>query len=229
MPSNDHILQFHADLESVVEAEVSSVAEAVHGAWMVGGCDISKPVVNFLWYRNLHLREAYMASGGDTSTFESFRDAMHGMSRGGHTIDDAIDGDDPWNDILCGESGKILFYATSPRIVEYMRPVLCAMADDFVLLTPCDVGYADRLPDSATVVRFVLSAKDIFHNELIAKCLPVVWRFANTIARYIAALKPRVLVCMDGCQTEYELAALYCRQLGIPSVCIQPQSTPLAA
>lgn len=221
MPSNDHILQFHADLEAVVEAEVRGVAESVHGAWTAGGCDISKRVVNFLWYRNLHLREAYMANGGDGSTFESLRNAIHGMSRGEYVIDDTTDTNDPWNGILGGESGKTLFYATSPRIVEYMRPVLCAMADDFVLLTPCDVGYADCLPDSATVVRFVLSAKDIFRNELMAKHLPVVWRFANTIARYMAALKPRVLVCMDGCQTEYEMAALFCRQLGIPSVCMQ--------
>ena len=221
MPDTDYILQFHADLETVVETEVEGVAEKVRGAWTVGGCDVSKPVINFLWYRNLGLREKYMANGGSMATFENFRQFIRNLSVEKYGIDETVETNTSWCNLLKEERGKIVFYATSPRIVEYLRPVICAMDESFVLLTPYDVGYVDELPDCATVVKFSLSNIVIFKNELLARHFPLVYCFANTIGSYIQALRPRLLVCMDGCQTEYELAALFCKQIDVPSVCIQ--------
>ena len=138
--NNDYVIQFHTELEAVVEAEVRGVAEKVRGAWMVGGCDMSKPVINFMWYRYLGLREAYIANKGDAETFQTIRQSLGNLLVKQYNIDDNIAENKAWEDILKDECGKILFFASSPRIVEYLRPVICSMDEYFVLLTPGEVG-----------------------------------------------------------------------------------------
>lgn len=221
MHDNDYILQFHIDLENIVETEMRGVAGQIKCAWLLGGCDVSKPVTNYLWYKGLALRDKYMACGGRQDTFEALMVSIESIASGDYKISNVVKQNCKWNKILCGEQGKIVFYATSPRILEYMRPILCAMTEDFVLLTHCNVNYKDALPECATIVSFTLTKTEVFENQLLAGLFPKIYCYANTIRSYIDALKPSLIVCMDGCQTEYQLAALFCGQKGIPSVCLQ--------
>ena len=221
MINNDYILQFHDELEKVVETKVGNVAAEVCDAWSVGGCDLSRIVSKYLWGKGLNLRDSYISTKGSDAVFEKIRLQIKSMALGNFVIDDAVAENKAWNEFLKGERGQILFFVSSKRMVEYMRPVLCSMKKPFVLLTMCNVNFMDELPNCATVVRFILSSKEIYHNELLAKHLPRFYMFVNTIGSYIEALSPRLLVCIDGCQLEYGVAALICKRKGIPSVCVQ--------
>lgn len=220
--NNDLILQFYADLESAVENEVLSIADKVNNAWFIGNNDMSRIVIKYLWGIGTTLRNQYLLSHGSNIVLDEFMNKIKTMAFGKYSIDTSIImRNNLWSSLLGKVQNRILFFISSKRMLEYMRPILCSMKTEYIVLTMCDIPFFNELPSCATVICFEFSNKRVYHNGLLARHLPNFYLYANTIGNYIESLSPRLLVCIDGCQLEYGLAALICKAHGVPSVCIQ--------
>lgn len=126
-----------------------------------------------------------------------------------------------WRECLKGQEGKVLLFATSPRLLDYFRPLVKRLDREFVLLTAAPLPDDFEMPATGTAVGFALTRAKLHRNAELEQSLPWFYNFANSIEWFIEILKPRLSVGGDGCQSEYRLSAAFCKEREIPSVCLQ--------
>lgn len=191
--------------------------------WNFGEHDLSKPFLNYVWYRNLGLRETYALQKGDKQSLLQLREAIASFcKRYGLTNNMPCKNHlEDWKEIPNCVKNKIVVYISSQRYIDYLLPFMKEMRQGFVVLTPSATIARSIMPSMATIVDFTLTNKHLYNNAVIEHAAPRLFAYANSVAWYMRKLHPKALVCIDGCQTEYELAAIFCHNMGIPSVCIQ--------
>lgn len=223
--NQDYIIPFHEDLEKCITDIITILKSKNSKALNLGSCDLSRPILNYLWYKTLKLRDTYILNKSDYRIFSDLyswanrvslqtknsKDCYHEISKPHKE----------WEEKLRSEKHKILFYASSTRILEYSLPLLCSLKNDLVILATEITENAEQILPKATFIKFTLTTKTLYCNNILEQNLPILYNFANTIGWFIEILEPQLLLCLDGCQTEYQLAATFCTNKGIPSICIQ--------
>lgn len=222
MENNDYLMEFHSGLTAAVEREISRQREKM--LW--GGTDLSRAIFNYEWYRHLSLRSDYInrRKNGIKGGLDELRIDFK-ADRLGHEKDVLRDAEShPWRGPMESVGGRVLIFADNLRHLEYLKPLTEALTErgnKTVVLTRSAI-----LPDmkghgTMTVIKYrhIISRAALTsgllerYNELAL--------FAHTLYCMMLWMRPSVMICCDGCQTQYQMAALYCGSLGIPAVCMQ--------
>lgn len=216
------LLQFHEDLEACVARVVNDMRDTWPSGCRLGNVDVSSVILRYLWQRSLSKRPAVPDAATCRCAIKEVEKALQPLVAFKANPDEEQDvANRGWYECLKGEENKVMVFATSPRILDYLKPLLRTLKEDFVLLTTTPVPDGFGIPPNGTVVRLRMPKAKLFRNAEMEQSLPWFYNFANAIGWFIEILRPRLLVCMDGCQSEYRLAAAFCNEKHIPSVCLQ--------
>lgn len=216
------LLQFHEDLEDCVARVINDMRATWPCGCKLGHVDVSSILLRYLWNKSLYQRPAVLNEDTCRQAIKKVEIALSSLvTFTAAPIEEQCDENKTWYECLKGEENKVLLFATSPRILDYLSPLIKAMKNDFVLLTTGSVPDGYEIPPNGTVVRFRMPKAKLFRNAELEQALPWFYNFANAIGWFIEILRPRLVVCMDGCQSEYRLAAAFCNEKHIPSVCLQ--------
>lgn len=205
---------------------MARIVEKAQASWpcgcRIGSTDISSTLIRYLWYKSLNARPEAFTEETVMQSIARVEASLSPLTGFRATPTGEKDGENPiWRDRLKGQEGKVLLFATSPRILDYFRPLVKRMDREFVLLTMIPLPDDFEMPENGTAVNFVFTKARLHRNAEMEQSLPWFFNFANSIGWFIEILSPSLLVCMDGCQSEYRLAAAFCKEKGIPSVCLQ--------
>lgn len=188
----------------------------------LGNVDVSPVILRYLWQKSLDMRPAVFNAETCRNALKKAEAALSPLiTFKAEPVKEQEQDDRKGQECLKGQENKVLVFATSPRILDYLRPLIRAMKKEFVLLTTTPIPDGFGIPPNGTVVRLRMLKAKLFRNAEMEQTLPWFYNFANAIGWFIEILKPRLLVCMDGCQSEYRLAAAFCKEKHIPSVCLQ--------
>lgn len=216
------LLQFHEDLEACVARVVNDMQATWPSGCRLGNVDVSSVILRYLWQKYLCKRPAAPNASTCRYAIKEVKTVLLPLVMfKADSIEEQDSANRGWYECLKGQENKVLVFATSPRILNYLRPLLKALEEDFVLLTTTPVADGFEIPSNGTVVRLRMPKAKLFRNAEMEQALPWFYNFANAIGWFIEILRPRLLVCMDGCQSEYRLAAAFCNEKHIPSVCLQ--------
>lgn len=216
------LLQFHEDLETCVTRVVSEMRVAWPCGCKMGNVDASSVILRYLWQKYLCKRPAVPDADTCRCAIKEVETSLLPLIMfKANLVEEQDNGNREWYECLKGQENKVLVFATSPRILDYLRPLIKALEEDFVLLSTTPVPDDFGIPSHGTVIRLRMLKAKFFRNAEMEQTLPWFYNFANAIGWFIEILKPRLLVCMDGCQSEYRLAAAFCNEKHIPSVCLQ--------
>lgn len=217
--TNDFIISFHEHLTEWLDHQLCNQPLI----W--GFHNISRAVSNYLWYSNLYLRDNYIrcALQGDTDYLNRI-DLR--IPRPEQDIQPIIEDDlnnHPWRKILEKYNNCILIYADNPRHFHFLLRVmhyLNSQSQPVVLLTQTKRinGIQDTNIRPLSLIPVITKAVTASGFYKVSHRLT---EYIHTLHCYIHWMRPRVMICCDGCQTQYQLAAIYCRDLGIPTVCVQ--------
>lgn len=223
--SQDYIIPFHEDLEKCITDFILTIKDKKTQALNLGPYDISQPTLNYLWYKMLKLRELYITNKSDNKTFSNLYNWVNNISeqvqKYSVNYNNTPTTHKIWAETLKGERHKILFYASSVRLLECSIPLLSSIENELVILTTEITEKAIQALPKVTFIRFTLTQEKLYHNPILENNFPQLYQFANSIGWFIELLEPQLFLCLDGCQTEYKLAATFCTNKGIPSICIQ--------
>lgn len=217
--SDDRIVRFHDDLTAWLDRQLDAQSEKL--LW--GHHDVARAVFNYLWYSHLHLREGYMRHGG-MDYLDRITLNIPAAPAGHRAMIDSDLAGHPWRGALEALRGHILVYADNPRHIRHLLPVMRFFMEreqPVVLLTR-----TEDLPDEIACAHIrPLYFTPIISQAVTASGLAGISRelaaFTHTLLCYIRWMRPKAMICCDGCQTQYQLAAIYCRALGIPAICCQ--------
>lgn len=219
LPS-DFYMEFHETLEQMVAQSLKDWKDS----WIaLGPFDLYRPLLNYIWGRSLRHRDSYNAA------------RLQGMS-----VDKAIEpaklphfntinlisghafatDNHPWHDILSRYGGRTIFFCVGRRNLEYMRPIIECFKDGALIWTDVDPDHMEWFHE-ATVLPYALTQQFSCFNNFLATFFPDFFVFAHAILLTLSLLKPNKIVCIDGCQTQYMIAAEYARVASIPFFCIQ--------
>lgn len=216
------LLQFHEDLEVCVTRVINDMRVTWPCGCKLGNVDVSSVILRYLWQNFLCKRPAVLNADTCRHAIKEVETALSPLITFKASPTKAQDNDNRvWYECLKDQENKVLVFATSSRILYYLEPLVKALKEDFVLLTMAPIPDSFEIPANGTVVRMRMPKAKLFCNAELEQTLPWFYNFANAIDWFIEILKPRVLVCMDGCQSEYRLAAAFCNEKHIPSVCLQ--------
>lgn len=216
------LLQFHEELEVCVTRVVNDMRVTWPHGCRLGKVDVSSVILRYLWSKNLRKRSSVPDADSCYRTIKEVERTLLPLVTFKANPKEEKEHDLPgWRECLKGEENKVLLFATSPRILGYLAPLIRAMKEDFVLLTTTPIPDGFAIPANGTVVRLRMPKAKLFRNPEMEQALPWFYNFANAIGWFIEILRPRSLVCMDGCQSEYRLAAAFCNEKHIPSICLQ--------
>lgn len=217
--SDDRIVRFHDELTAWLDRQLDAQSEKL--LW--GHRDVARAVFNYLWYSHLQLREGYMHHGGKdyldriTLNIPAPPDGHRAM------IESDLAGH-PWRGTLEAFHDHILVYADNPRHIRHLLPVMRFFKEreqPVVLLTR-----TEDLPDEVACEQI----RPLYFTPMISQAVTTsglagisreLAAFTHTLLCYIQWMRPKAMICCDGCQTQYQLAAIYCRGLGIPAICCQ--------
>lgn len=216
------LLRFHEDLEACVAHIVADMRIAWPCGCYLGNVDVSSVILRYLWQKSLGKRPTVFNADSCGSAIKEVETALSPLiSFKAESVKEQEHDNRKWYECLKEQENKVLVFATSPRILSYLSPLIRAMRRNFVLLTTTPIPDGFEIPPNGTVVRLRMPKAKLFRNPEMEQALPWFYNFANAIGWFIGILKPRLLVCMDGCQSEYRLAATFCNEKHIPSVCLQ--------
>jgi len=184
---------------------------------------LHRPLLNYLWYSRLPYRDRYNRLRQEGVSAEDAISGARLQPLGKRRLDYKVSDleSHPWHDALEPWRGLTVFFCTGRRNLEYMRPVISAYHERCVIWSDVDCSEEDWGGDSKAVLPFVLSRNYVYGNPYLAADYPDFFAFAHSILLTLSLLRPRTVVCIDGCQTRYMIAAEYCRIAGVRSVCIQ--------
>ncbi|MDE5822208.1 MAG: hypothetical protein K2H63_06970 [Paramuribaculum sp.] len=219
---NDFIIQFHEDLDRWINSQLHNQS----GKLLWRDIDVSKAIFNYLWYSHLAFRDRYIDAmhRGNSQYFNniSVRIPLSNKSNADDILNDLTY--HSWRDILSQYKDSILLYADNLRHIQYLLPLILHLgksSQKILLLTRCTELPKELQNDSIVILNFQpIITKAIITSGLV-KIDPQLPIFIHTLFCYIHWLSPKLMICCDGCQTQYQLAAIYCRQSHIPSLCLQ--------
>lgn len=219
----DYYIEFHRALESAVENELDKMEQS---RFMLGSFHLIRSLRNHLWYKRLHFRDEYdrlrhaglsqaeairIIGSAHVKICEELHPRNSSLELSGH----------PWHDSLKEWRGRTIFFCAGRRNLEYLRPIISGFKGRCVVWSDADCTDEDWAGYDKIVLPLTIAKKTMFMNMYLAVNYPHFFAFAHTILLTLSLLAPKVVVCIDGCQTKYMIAAEYCRAVGIPSVCIQ--------
>lgn len=220
--ADDRIIRFHDELAAWLDRELGSQPEKL--LW--GHHDVARAVFNYMWYSGLRMRDAYLehCRKGDDGYLNRITLRIPEATPGHRALVEADLAGHPWRKALEEFHGRMLVYADNPRHIRHLLPALRIFREreePVVLLTrtedlPDEIAGPNLRPlyFSPIISRAVTSSGLCGVNGELAS-------FAHTLLCYVSWLKPKAMICCDGCQTQYQLAAIYCRGRGIPAICCQ--------
>lgn len=216
------LLRYHEELESCIAHHIGAMQNSWKCGCKLGEVDVSPILLRYLWYKCLNKRPKEVDE-------ESCRRALEEVERilsplvnfKAKDTDEQTASIPTWHEYLKGQEGKILIFATSPRILNYFKPLVKELDMDFILLTTCPLPNDFEISSKGTAINFVFTKAKLHRNLELEQSLPWFYNFANSIGWFVELLKPRLFICMDGCQSEYRLAADFCNEKHIPSICLQ--------
>lgn len=219
----DYFIEFHEILETAITEDIKNLGQRFTN---LGRYDLSRPFLNYLWYRRLHYRDTYniLRSNGFSpkAAIKNVRlnkkIKNHNVCAGPNVIPLECH---PWRETLLPFEGFPVFFCVGQRNLEYLRPVIMSFHEKAVVWTDADCNNEPWVCDNKFVLPYTLSKFSCFANNLMEANVPDFHVFASTIFTTLNLLKPSKLICNDGCQTQYMIAAEYCRDANIPSICIQ--------
>lgn len=219
---NDFIIQFHENLAKWLSAQLHTQSEKM--LWR--HIDVSRAIFNYLWYSHLELRDGYIKSAlcGNSNYFNNININIPPSQTNNS---DLILNDlkhNIYNKILSRYKDYILIYADNLRHIHYLLPLISHLTKSsqrIILLTRCSELPSELQNDNIVLLLFKpIISKAIITSGLV-KIDPQLPIFIHTLFCYIHWLSPKLMICCDGCQTQYQLAAIYCRQSNIPAICLQ--------
>lgn len=222
MENNDYLTEFHSDLTAAVEREISRQREKM--LW--GGTDLSRAIFNYEWYRRLRLREEYRErrKSGRSGGLEELR---IDFKADGARHEEAVRADaagHPWRGAIESVGGQVLIFADNMRHLEYLKPLtegLTERGNKTVVLTRSALLPEMKGRGALTLIKYKhIMSRAALTSGLLERYNELAL-FAHTLYCMTQWMRPSVMICCDGCQTQYQMAALYCGMLGIPSVCMQ--------
>ncbi len=214
------LLQFHEELEAIVTRIINRIRVTWPYGCYLGNVDTSPIILRYLWGKFLTKQPM---------TSETYRQAIKEVENTlsplvtfkANVVESLSQNNQKWYEYLKGQEHKLLLFATSPRILDYLSPLIKALKDDFIILTMTPIPDGFEIPSNGTVIRFSMPKAKLFRNAELEQALPWFYNFANAISWFIEILNPKLFICMDGCQSEYRLAAAFCDEKHIPSICLQ--------
>lgn len=216
------LLQFHEDLEACIAHIIDEAKSTWPSACRLGNVDVSPVMLRYLWHKSLCKRPSVFNSYTCRQAIKEVEKKLSSLI-GFKAVSVTNPESDNWNwhTYLEGQENKVLVFVTSSRILDNFRPLINALEEEFILLTTTPIPEQFNIPDNVTVVRLRMPKAKLFHNAELEQALPWFYNFANAIGWFIEILRPKLLICMDGCQSEYRLAAAFCNEKHIPSICLQ--------
>jgi len=214
------ILWFHEE----AAAKVARIVDRIRANWpcgcMLGNVDVSPVVVRYLWSKFIGRQpDTPEACVRMAETIETALSPL--VEFRAESVENAETACGNWYECLKGQEHKLLLFVTSPRILDFLSPLIKSLKEEFILLTTTSIPDGFDVPLNGTVVRFRLPKAKLFRNPEMEQAMPWFYNFANAIGWFVEILRPGILICMDGCQSEYRLAAAFCKEKRIPSVCLQ--------
>lgn len=218
--NDECLLRFHEELEACVARIINEIRVAWSHGCQLGNVDVSPIILRYLWGKFLNKQPSTAETCNQVITeIETTLSSL--VMFKARMIEELEERRQNWYECLRGQEHKLLLFATSPRILNYLGPLIKALKEDFVLLTMTPIPDGFEIPSNGTVVRFCMPKAKLFRNAELEQALPWFYNFANAISWFIEILNPKLLICMDGCQSEYRLAAAFCDEKHIPSICLQ--------
>lgn len=217
----DAILEFHDDLTLWLEKQLSGQRSRL--LW--NGCDIYRAVFNFLWYSNLKERDSYIRFRESKDGKKYFDNISIQLPTDRCDHDNYVIQDlhgHPWRNILEKEAGKTLIYADNDRHIKYLKPLLSDIGTPAILLT-LSKDIPDYILSKANIRILTLNffKTPAISTSGLCTIRPLLASYVHTLYCYIHWLKPVKLICCDGCQTQYQLAAIFCKNISAQSECYQ--------
>lgn len=217
----DYILDFHRDLTCWLKSELADKQELLQ--W--GGIDISRAVFNYLWYSHLEDRDDYIKFRENHPDSKYFSNSHITIPDDEPTHNDLVKKDlyhHPWKKILTREAGQILVYADSERRLKYLMPIIIEISTPTIILTRSyNVPNEIINKSNISVLPLSLLNTSAIMTSGLFKISPLLTSYIHTIYCLINWLRPKKIICCDGCQTQYQLAAIFGKQLSIDCECYQ--------
>lgn len=217
----DYILDFHNDLTHWLESEIKKHQHLLK--W--DGIDISKPIFNFLWYTHLKDRDDYIQYRRGHPDSKFFSETHIDIPKGTPALTNMIHRDlisHPWREILQNEAGKIIIYADSNRRLKYLMPIISDISAPALIITRSyDIPEEILKQSNIKILPLVLLKSKTVVSSGLSVLSTYLTSYIHTLYCYIHWLQPRQIICCDGCQTQYQLAAIFGKKLSTESICYQ--------
>lgn len=218
MTADDGILRFYSDLSAWLDREVYSRADKLK--W--GEADISRAVYNYLFYVNMKRREEFINTPG--RSINEVCITVPSSPPNHKSLVEKEAQSHSWARVIRHYAGRIVIYVDTVRQLEYMRSFILRLAESgrgTVILTQSSI-----LPDflrhpALTILPFHPIVTDAVRESGLYRISPKLAVYTHTIYCLINWARPSLLLCCDGCQAQYMIAAAVCKSLGLPSACLQ--------
>ena len=219
---NDFIIQFHEDLDRWINSQLHSQS----GKLLWRDIDVSKAIFNYLWYSHLAFRDRYI-DAMHLNKLPFFNDITINIPTSEKNNSDFILNDltnHSWKKYLSKYKDYILVYADNFRHIHYLLPLIIQLTNTshkLLILTRCTALPIELQSEKIVILDFQPIITNAIFTSGLVKIDPQLPIFIHTLFCYIHWIRPKLMICCDGCQTQYQLAAIYCHQLNIPSLCLQ--------
>ncbi len=158
------ILWFHEE----VAARVERIVDRIRSNWpcgcKLGGIDVSPVVIRYLWSKFIGMPpETPEACVRMAETIEPVLSPL--VEFRANSVENAETASGNWYECLKGQDHKLLLFVTSPRILDFLRPLIKSLKEEFILLTTTSIPDGLDVPSNGTVVRFRMPKAKLFRKR----------------------------------------------------------------
>lgn len=226
----DYYLEYYEELDKRLEQFVLQWARDKQV--LLGQHSVKEPLQTFLFYRLTAERKHYnqcrqkgMPVDASMKRVDAFLDIF---GKEDHNAAACTSGkvlnkitEHPWYELLNPYQGQLLVYLFNERQLHYLTPLLQKLDGPVLLLSECDLPEETDLPESVMALPLDFSSEKVFNDHTFERTFPLLFHYTNTFDILLQALRPRGVVCLEGCHYQEQLLAVVAESYDIPSYGIQ--------
>lgn len=228
MHTRDYYIEFHEELDKRLETFAIQQEQEDAARMLLGMHSVKEPLVTSLFYQLMQEKKYYnqrrlqgMNKDEAMKRVDTFLDLFHVVPSEQNEVELTAMQDHPWNEILADYKNQLLIYIFNPRQLTYLTPLIEKINHPILLIAEYELPEETELPEYVTALTLESSDQRAFANSYIEQCFPSLYQYANTFNYLLGILRPRGVICLEGCHMQEQLLAVMAQDNHIPSVCIQ--------